>query len=118
MEFKIKRSEWLYGEGSNRSYLHRVDDKKCCVGFYLEALGVDPNYLKKIGFATAYLLGNNLPRTALWLEKVTLNGNKLNSRVAEELYEANDQFYVNEKERESTIKDLFSKNGVTVVFED
>jgi hypothetical protein len=46
MVLKIDRATWLQGEGGVRSYLFRREDgKKCCLGFYGKALGVEDRYL-------------------------------------------------------------------------
>ncbi len=39
--FTVDRATWLHGEGSNKSYLRRVEDgKMCCLGFMALACGL------------------------------------------------------------------------------
>ena len=106
----IDRKVWLRGEGSDSSALYRSSDKKqCCVGIYLNALGVPKRVMDNIGAADCI---DKIPKSASWL----LSETYANSAQAENLYIQNDNPNLNPKTRERLIKDTFAANGVDVEF--
>lgn len=125
MKLVISRKKWLRGEGSAESYLLRVDDRKmCCIGIYLNELGVDVSELEGNGSACniADRRGINfLPEEARWLVNIPLkNGNRSahNTSIAADLMHINDekQNLTTEDKREQRIKELFAIQGIEVEF--
>lgn len=110
-EFTIKRSEWLHGEGAVRSYLlRREDGKKCCLGFYSLACGLE---IANIAGSSTPLSIANLPAEMKWLMK-----DPGRSEVARKLMARNDRRDLNEEARERGIADLFASQGIKVTFVD
>lgn len=120
-EFTIRRSIWLRGEGRNASsvLLRTSDGRQCCVGIYLESVGVPRGVLE--GKAAASSLGHGgVPDSARWLllgSDVTYNRGS-DSVVADDLYRANDTAGPGEALREARIFHLFESQGILVRFED
>lgn len=108
MELVIDRRIWLRGKGFEASkLLRREDQKRCCVGIYLQALGVPDKDMEDRSGATSM----ELPSEATWLVH---RGWK--SDIAGELYEANDRKGLSLEAREAKIAKLFGTQGVKVKF--
>ena len=106
--FEIDRREWLRGEGTERSALCRSSDgKKCCVGIYLESLGVPID--RMLDVSNANFVAVRLPESAQWLIRGLTA-----TPVARTLYRTNDEKEV--PDREAEIVRQFAANGVTVTF--
>lgn len=125
MKLVIDRNIWLRGEGEEASFLLRQDDQKmCCVGIYLEALGVDRGHLNGANAAHHPGLSEMLPKEAMWLVYQDTMHRWMPSDKACRLYAANDgeQHSLNdpsfdtEEERENYIRDAFATQGVEVEF--
>jgi hypothetical protein len=114
MQFVIKRSNWLRGEGSDDSYLLRESDgKMCCLGFYLESLGC-PLELLDGAQGPSDVPIKVRPKKGKWL----INDDpSLCSIECNELIKANDEAG-DDGVREEEIIRLFAKEGITVKFED
>ncbi len=121
--FTIDRGTWLRGNVKNlfgsdaESKLCDVKGRKCCLGFYLEAVGVkalvgkaDPSDLSRI------------PKESHWLVEKIPSGIKyagrsyFNSSQCSALVEANDGYRSTPKARESEVKALFKEQGISVTF--
>lgn len=116
-ELTISRKVWIRGDsGPGGSCLYRVaDEKMCCVGVYLRALGTPLDKLTGKMSASVPSVRGVLPESALWLVDET----GWNSDGAFSLYETNDFLHLSEPEREAKIAELFLKHGgVTVTFVD
>lgn len=105
----IDRSRWLRGEGAGCSaLLRRGDEKRCCLGFYGQVIGVpDP-----------LLLGRTSPQDTatrdLWPD--WLFNNALNTDTCCLLMDLNDDRSV--VNREARIASIFAGRGVEVAFVD
>jgi len=111
MELVIDREIWLRGE--NDSYLLRdSDDRRCCLGIYLEACGVDKEQLSNKQDPYDFARGYKLPMQTTWL----MLGDHHNSDLAGQLMGANDDRNLLEEQREEEITFLFAKVGITVRF--
>jgi hypothetical protein len=116
---KIRRSEWLHGEGSSRSKLYRTSDgKKCCLGIYLEACGLPlmdmanlsvPSQVAPLPVEAAWLLGDAISQHP----SATIDSN-----VSLNLTYANDDQRLSEPSREQRITELFRNHDVEVTFID
>ena len=107
----IDRGIWLQGRDSKiGSYLLRpVDEKMCCLGIYLEVLGVTRDRLWNKSFLTS--VGGQIPEEASWLLD---NGG--NSLAALGLADVNDNTKRSKSDRERMIANRFAKHGVKVEF--
>ncbi len=109
--FTINRSIWLRGEGGSVSSLLRSrDNKRCCIGIFMGALGVPDE--KIAGFASIQAS-----------EELTLIANEscpwtTKSETITSLYTTNDYDDIPEKFRESKIAQLFASQGIDVTFVD
>jgi len=116
--FKIKRSEWLKGEGSKNSCLLRKEDnKKCCFGFYALSCGLkekqiinlsDPTEIENLPLEMDWVINQNC-RTRPW---------RCCSRQVNRLICANDEENVISSEREEKVIVLFKEQNILVEFED
>ena len=113
--FVIKRSEWLRGEGVERSYLLRGSDgKRCCVGIYARALGIPDSAIR--GFSWPYS-GGQIRNPCAW-DTDDSEASWLNSLSADTLSVENDDKFTSDPEREIAIANIFANVGITVTFED
>lgn len=113
-EFTISLRRWLRGEGGSGSRLRRaIDSKKCCVGFYALACGV--NAKKLTGLCEAREL---LGETGLELPGMLKNvyGQMDDTHIAGELYSVNDNRDSTDEEKITAITKLFRRIGVAVKF--
>ena len=110
----IPRNKWLHGEGADHSKLYRPSDgKMCCLGIYLESCGVPKSVLRNMNYPASVAL-DQIPEEAGWL----INSEKADSGAANDLMAVNDLTTIPEENREERITDIFSANGVTVLFKD
>lgn len=104
MKLTIDRNIWLRGEGDQMSCLLRESDqKRCCVGIYLGALGIPDGALRDR--KNAATIEAELPDSAQWLLELRIGG----------LYTINDQ-RMPERDREDQIAEGFRNHGVEVEF--
>ena len=119
MKFQIKRSEWLRGEGSENSYLLRSKDgKKCCVGFFANACGLNDDVIKNYGdLCNMYLSNSNicLNENLHKLIDVVL---MVNSDIADNIYQTNDNKRFCDAEREEILVKLFKQIDCEAEFVD
>jgi hypothetical protein len=103
MKLIIDRKKWLRGEGFMGSRLLRSgDNKKCCVGFYANALGfADEQIRDSSTLAIVDKLG-----VCDWKTKPDMDA----------LYITNDARNTSDSFKERQIKRLFAKHGVKVEF--
>lgn len=98
----IKRSEWLRGEGSGRSYLIRKsDNKKCCVGFALEQAGYERNEL--LGIHAYDSLRHHF---------------RVHDPFRLQIYKINDAPILTKTEREIKLIKAFKELGISISFVD
>lgn len=124
MEFTVKRSGWLRGEGGHPSLLFRPkDQKRCCIGFYLKACGLSDSSLEdKPSPYDIPRVETALPAAATWLLEHG-NGNtslssEANSEYCIELMRVNDARLASAPDRERRIIELFAQRGIIVKFVD
>lgn len=121
-KFEVDRSEWLRSVpvGGTSCLLRGTDCKRCCIGFYVAALGVsdsmaidtaDPAELDAASKKTICDAGGS------WLFGEDECSNK-NSQDTNDLIFENDRSDVGlyGKLREDRIAKIFAKNGVAVTF--
>jgi hypothetical protein len=122
MQFTIKRSTWCNYDTNTKetlpekqpSQLVREDGHQCCLGFYLEACGVDRGAMLGLWFPSLKIPG--FPETAHWLVGNGLADSAI-SHAALALVAANDSpKYAHS--REARVTELFKKQGIDVTFED
>lgn len=116
MKFTVEKKTWLRGEGCSESYLLREDDgKRCCLGFYGQALGIDDADLISApapsDMADQYKTWGELLRPAPYK-----SCGYEPSIVCTELMIANDDEDMSDNEREKHIEELFGRIGVEVEF--
>lgn len=117
IEFTVKRSEWLRGEGNEKSKLLLPSDgKKCCLGFLALALGAKEEDISNM----------DAPVNAsdvLWPEGL-LSSKRLHSSLCTELMDINDYCRLSFKtaitasEQEDVIIKRFSEINIKVTFID
>lgn len=121
-ELVIDRKIWLRGESNGKLLTH---DRKamCCLGIYMNSCGVSREKLRSLGspecVIVKYKQEVKLPEDASWLYKKPdgfISNNLYNSDLVFNLMSVNDNFEINEKEREEQIRDLFAKADVKVKF--
>lgn len=123
--FIIDRKKWARGKenfrpnrfGRSSNYLFNIKDSDshyksgsmCCLGFYGKACG---NSIKSMADQPSpESLGNNyFPGL--------INKNGDDNRICTNLITINDSIAISESKRESRIKELFKKIGVTVKFKN
>lgn len=116
MKLVIRTSEWVRGKRAAAACASKLYNpyikRSCCVGLYLQALGVPKEVLA--GRASAARVKVGLPNEAQWLVRQTTFSKELvNSDAADALYSANDSVA---KNRKRLIRKLFAKQGVEVEF--
>jgi hypothetical protein len=122
MKLTISRKIWLRGTGlqGNSKLLRSKDSKMCCVGIYLEALGVPRDRLEDESSAHGLAM-NDIPVEAKWLIKLDdgFVGRCTGSEEAYELYLTNDRDprEITDNEREDEVKRLFGRQGIEVTYE-
>ncbi len=125
----IDRDEWARGQrGDGIMQLANLlysakDHKKCCVGIYASARGVDNEVLADNGTCDelsgygSYEDNTPLPEDARWLLKfVEETGGYKDSEDAMKLYKINDDATLTESEREAQIAKIFAAHNVEVEF--
>ena len=115
----IKRSEWLRGEGYDRSALLRpFDNKKCCLGFYALSCGLKEKDI--IGIDSPSRLRNYLsdrPKDDLQPDWLFVSKNHYyESKDCCTLMNINDSKSCSDEKREKIISETFAKHGVEVEF--
>lgn len=114
-ELVIDRKVWLRGENFYTSCLFRPEDgKRCCVGIYLQSLGVDDEDIA--GIESAHGVQCDLPTEAKWLVYNSETNGAGASRLASKLYQANDAVGTPGYAREAAIAALFKERDVKVTF--
>lgn len=118
-EFTIDRDVWLRGEGGDTSKLLRWDGQRCCIGIYLQSLGLEDHVLR--GEAQPVDVGAYaIPPEGCWLldidEDDDEDAREFDSLLADKLIIANDRNGISESEREAEIAGLFAAAGVRVTF--
>jgi hypothetical protein len=109
MKLVIDRKTWLRGEGALASFLVRAsDNKRCCVGFYAKALGIEDKDLTGLKTLKTYfdMINEWNTPTPSWY----------GSQDMSDLYTANDCEELSEKQKENKIISIFAIHGVEVEF--
>lgn len=118
-EFTIDRSRWARRGKNGLSKLLNDQGGMCCLGFFAEACGVEPEKLLWKG-TPARLYD---PRIPGWLVEGGVHDSGWSSREAGELMNANDHEdnragATSEEALEAFITQKFASHGVTVHFVD
>lgn len=115
----IDRKVWLRGQPGRSYLLREFDQKRCCLGIYLNACGIEDKFLEGQGSPGNMLrmipeLNGRIPG---WLVGTTrLDDDYGNSVDAVSLMEVNDDSGTPDTDRERFIIEKFAENGVTVEF--
>lgn len=106
----IDGETWLRGEGDNGSYLLRgTDYKRCCVGFYCEALCMTDDLI--INIETFAGIGDNDLAMKNWAYRSLAPKGDINK-----IYKINDDPEITDAQRIKKLKPLFAKHGVKLKF--
>lgn len=118
--FSIDRKTWFHGQCGSR-LLCQSDNKRCCLGFYLNACGLSDAEIadKSTPLSVFYENPNSVPD---WLiEQIGLA--PIHTEIALHLMDVNDRTmssagigYIMRTEREAKITELFAQAGITVTF--
>ena len=117
-EFTIDRLKWGRGGDDSRLVNSRTG-RRCCLGFYGEACGVDPAKLLDVMYPLPACPGfaKGDPAWPAWLFEQ--HGPELSrGEHRHALAMVNDSNVLDETERENRIAEEFAKHGVTVRFVD
>jgi hypothetical protein len=133
MDFTIKRSLWLRGEGSTKSRLLRESDgKMCCLGQYALACGLSRSQIEGCEAPISLITHSRMKpqkaedwadayEIADWMKLYQRNGPGFDTAMrTHDLMSANDydELGFTEAERETSIIGYFAKIGVNVTFVD
>jgi hypothetical protein len=121
MKFTIDRSEWLRGEGHEKSFLLRESDgKMCCLGIFSLACGLDPERITNVESPEMVPVEDDESVASLWEKGNPAAGFLFNcagaSNLCSRLMETNDEVNTVEGDREEEITKLFAQGGVEVEF--
>lgn len=123
--FTVKRSEWLHGEGSQKSRLFRkYDGKRCCVGFFANSIGIDDVSLVEMRTFEGLCGLTPSPKTTI----TSLRVEKLIEQYPflmrmkhslQNIYETNDDTHLSDAEREEQLITVFrDRFHIDVTFVD
>ena len=120
-KFKVKRSKWFRGQGSDDSFLLNNEGQMCCLGFYSAACGIKKSYLKNEeapGEINSDI--QNQWQTFLLNDSDidTEEQYKIDSWACTQLMKINDDENMSDTEREEKLTKLFANDGIEVKFED
>lgn len=111
MKLRINRKTWLRG-GRSDSFLYRSGDgKKCCLGFYCQAIKIPLKEMDYILSPSGLVINEN---RKLKLKSLVRDG--FDNKVCNKLMDFNDREELSEKKRKEKIKFWFKKIGVQVEF--
>lgn len=115
MILTIKRSKWLTGsrEVNNSKLLRSTDGKMCCLGFLAKKCGASEDDIQDISTPDDV---PNLPN--LKWPKGILDEKDWNTDLCHEMMTANDSHNLPRSKRETKLRDLFKKIGITLRFVD
>jgi hypothetical protein len=109
--FTVDRSKWFRGQGQAASGLLQKNGSMCCLGFYAEACGVEPQYL--LG-KSAPALVEDINWETILIQRHTYG--RWNTDHCIDLMVINDSIIISDDTRESRLKILFHQIGIEVVF--
>lgn len=105
IKFIIDRSKWLRGEGYYKSFLLReTDNKMCCLGFACIASGFKEENIKGIKMPLSLII------TPDWYK------DSKEHAIARDASTINDNKYISDSKRESTLKPILKKLDFDVEF--
>lgn len=117
-EFTVKRSEWLRGEGDDDSYLYRTtDSKKCCVGFFALACGLEQRQIENIVSMAELNKVIGSVYNGRFVTK-TSPTTWTTSFSAAKIYAINDSEILTDQEREATLINYFQELDIKINFID
>lgn len=108
-KFTVYRNKWLRGDAP-KSMLRNGNGAKCCMGFLASGLGC-------IGITDKFFF-NELAEKQRDKLPIALrpDGDNQDTLLADQIYEINDRCDISDKQREASLKRLFKKAEVIVVF--
>lgn len=122
---KINRAKWGIG-AQGGLLLNPKTEKYCCLGFFCRQVGYKDADIKNISAPANFIWNLNvnekakITRIERLKQLLFIKGDKIrDNKVCQNLMAVNDsesKFYSNNAKRESRIKELFKKIGVTVKF--
>ncbi len=117
-KFTVWRDSWYRGLCANDSSLLREDGKRCCVGFYCQALGFDDEATRLCAyFPLADSAKENQTRALGWLvgsRELAADHDTRHGSV----YFVNDDNTLSDRAREEYLTKLFAAQGIDVTFVD
>ncbi len=117
MKFVIDRNKWLRGEGAPRSFLLRSDDQKmCCLGIFLKALGATDESLCNTQTPADMPCNRSVIPDWMFRANTLLHEHPQNAEELYRLMETNDDLNLSDYERELAIEQFFVSKGIDVEF--
>lgn len=124
-KFTVRRSKWLTPDKAKdleipSQLFHRDSGLMCCLGFALDACGIDPVKMAYVAWPgdlryldvmqTDLIRENNNSSDGMYAE--------CNSELSDEASEINDDDEISNADREQKLIGLFSKKGIELTFVD
>lgn len=116
MEFTVKRSTWIRGQGVHGSLLLRDDGKQCCLGFLASACGIEDTLM--LGISVPEVLPESSIHKFVSSYFQDLDHSVSRSHVGDLILQTNDAEKINDEIREKELTMLFKALGVTIKFVD
>jgi hypothetical protein len=131
--FTVKRSEWYRGQGSKDSKLLREDGKRCCIGFVGQQVGfTDEQLLNMSSVQQQAAKNSDIEKWPAWMKGYHLTSadkemwpawmkrHYLTSadKEIQSAYLTNDCMPLTDAERETSLQEIFKRNGDEIVFVD
>lgn len=109
--FTVVRKRWYRGTTSGSKLRRSGDKKQCCLGFYAISCGMQPKHITDVCSPAG--ISNSLPV----LPGVSVVGSgHINTIICEKMMLINDDDKIPDLIRESELRRLFRRIGVTVKF--
>lgn len=115
MDFVVKRSAWVRGQGGLISALLTQEGKRCCLGFAGQQCGIADEYLLDIKTPASVQEDQHEKWPANFIDKIP-DGASYTDWIGMAMH-ANDA-KDSEVEREGKLQKLFIDNGHTITFVD
>ena len=124
MKFIVDRQTWMRGRStwdgdSCESMLHNWQGRRCCLGFYLKAVGFTDDEMR-CGLPHELVVDpEDADLMPDWLVDVDpADMGATDTYDCDRIVEVNDSRTLTDTEREAALKNLFAAQGIEVVFTD
>jgi hypothetical protein len=114
--FTIDRKTWLHGEACGSYLYRRLDQKQCCLGFYLRAQGFTEDQIKGIKSPIGLMDNDRCQITDLPTWMIRPNLSHWHSEICAKLMITNDREDLSNEQREQLIIEGFAEQGIRVTF--